>query len=108
MTRKMTKKDVLATNMTVIQLLNGECANLLSYVPPYAHTEGIYGINAYVYDIWGVAVVAGNRPFGRRPDVAILKEFDARARVLIEDRKSFESDEVQSLLSDFADEMERV
>ena len=35
MTRKMTKKDVLATNMTVIQLLNGECANLLSYVPPY-------------------------------------------------------------------------
>lgn len=48
MTRKMTKKDVLATNMTVIQLLNGECANLLSYVPLYAHTEGIYGINAYM------------------------------------------------------------
>lgn len=107
MTRKMTKKDVLATNMTVVQLLNGECANLLSYVPPYAHTEGIYGVNAYVYDIYGVAVVAGNRPFGKRPNTTMLKEFDARARELIKGKKSFESDEVQSLLSDFAEEMER-
>ena len=106
MTRKMTKKDVLATNMTVVQLLNGECANLLSYVAPYAHTEGIYGINAYVYDIYGVAVVAGSRPFGKRPDVSLLKVFDERARVLAEAGKAYESDEVQSLLSDFAGEME--
>ena len=63
--------------------------------------------SAYVYDIWGVAVVAGNRPFGKRPDIAVLEEFDARARVFIEAGKSFESDEVQSLLSDFADVMER-
>lgn len=86
--------------------LNGEGSNLLSYVAPYAHTEGIYGINAYVYDIYGVAVVAGSRPFGKRPDVAVLKAFDERARVLAEAGKSYESYEVQSLLSDFAEEME--
>lgn len=51
-------------------------------------------------------MVAGNRPFGKRPDVAVLKAFDERARVLAEAGKSYESDEVQSLLSDFAEEME--
>ena len=53
-------------------------------------------------------MVAGNRPFGRRPDVAVLKAFDERARVLAEAGKAYESDEVQSLLSDFADAMESV
>lgn len=65
-----TKKQIMQTNRVVIRVSQDVWQEIASALrlTPYAYTAGVYGHNADVYDVCGVAVTVGDRPFGRRYD----------------------------------------
>lgn len=65
-----TKKQIMQTNRVIVRVSYDVWQDIASALrlTPYAYTCGIYGHNADVYDVCGVAVTVGDRPFGRRYD----------------------------------------
>ena len=60
--------------------------DLLRYSEPVAYTCGVYGWNADVYDVDGVAIVTGYRPgVGRQIDYDVVKKYAAKARKIGDD-----------------------
>ena len=49
-----------------------------------AYTSGTYGWNADIYDVNGVALVTGYRPFGRAVDRELVDRFEKLAREELE------------------------
>lgn len=64
MTFITTKKSVLNHFDITAEIQFGHFQHLLNYQRPEARTEGIYGVNAYIYDFDDVAIVTGSRPYG--------------------------------------------
>lgn len=61
-----TKKNIRANFQTIVYVQEDiwhDVARLLRLVP-YAYTVGVYGRNADIYVVGGVAITVGNRPFG--------------------------------------------
>ena len=60
---------------------------LLRGVDPIAYTTGVYGWNADVYNVDGVAIVTGYRPFGtiHASYNGIVKKYDSKARKIASD-----------------------
>lgn len=56
--------------------------NLLRFEDPRAYTCGVYGWNADVYEIGGVAVVTGYRPFGQDIPTTIARKYEEQARAI--------------------------
>ena len=67
---QITKKQIMQTNQTVVAVSQDIWQDIAAclHLEPYAYTCGVYGHNADVYHVGGVAVTVGNRPFGRRYD----------------------------------------
>ena len=55
--------------------------DLLTYESPVYYTAGVYGWNADVYLIDGLAIVTGYRPFGNlKVDYSIIEKYERKAR----------------------------
>jgi hypothetical protein len=85
MTFKTTKKQVMAIYRKTICISYCDLQYLLARKNHIAHTEGVYGWNANIYDMGnGVAIVTGYRPFGNiYPNYDLVSEYNKRARELI-------------------------
>lgn len=84
---KTTKKDVMSSYNNIISIGYCDAQFLLRGVEPIAYTHGVYGWNADIYNVDGVAIVTGYRPFGtiHASYNGIVKKYDEKARKLLRD-----------------------
>lgn len=78
-----TKKSVMSSYVHVVSVSYDvwqEFASILRLYPT-AYTAGVYGWNADVYNIGGVAVIVGYRPFGKTYDRDRLRVWRDIARL---------------------------
>lgn len=78
--------------------------NLLRYQNPVAYTCGIYGWNADVYSFGNIAIVTGYRPFGASIKNGIIREYEDKARKIIDEGMWKDKDletKVNALLEEF-------
>lgn len=81
MKKKVTKKLVKAIYQTQISASYCSIQTLLSLENPWAYTCGEYGWNADIYEIDGVAIVTGYRPFGtHQASYETCLKYEARAQ----------------------------
>lgn len=80
---KSTKCDILNNN---ICYAIGYCdiCYLTQYIDANAYTSGVYGWNADVYFVDGVALVTGYRPFGKWVKSDVTREYNEKARKISE------------------------
>lgn len=64
MTRKITRKEVLATHQHVLKVGYCQLSCLLAGRQRYAYTAGTYGWNSDIYSFGSVAISIGYRPCG--------------------------------------------
>lgn len=64
MARKITRKEVLATNQHVLKVEYCRLQYLLQYSTAYAYTSGTNGWNSDIYSFGSVAISTGYRPCG--------------------------------------------
>jgi hypothetical protein len=82
---------------------------LLQFKSPIYYTAGVYGWNADIYDINGVAIVTGYRP-GVGVGVAydIIRKYENKARNVMNDiKKDYKQKQkaIEKLLYKFIDEV---
>lgn len=59
--------------------------DLLTYESPIYYTTGVYGWNADVYMIEGLAIVTGYRPFGNiKVDYSVIEKYEQKAKEIKE------------------------
>ena len=81
MKTQITQKAVKANYDKIILIPSMSTQYLLSYSSPIAYTAGVYGWNTDIYDINGVAVVMGYRPFGTiKADHDLCRKYDDAAQ----------------------------
>lgn len=80
---KTTKKAIKENYSDIIEIGYADLQYLLNFKTPMAYTCGVYGWNADVYDIDGVAIVTGYRPFGNiKPDYEVIRQYNEKAKEL--------------------------
>lgn len=104
MSVKMTKKAVVSTHGATLRLLSGQGANLLSCLDEWAHTEGVYGVNAHVYSMDGVAIVCGVRPFGKSVPRELVDKYEREAKDAVDKGYPRDSFTRWNILSRFINE----
>lgn len=79
---KTTKKEIMNSYNDIISIGYCDAQFLLRGVDPIAYTAGVYGWNADIYNVNGVAIVTGYRPFGtiHASYNGIVKKYDTKAR----------------------------
>lgn len=85
MKAKVTKKQVMSYNSNVLEV--GYCGlqSLLGRFSPQYYTCGVYGWNADVYEVDGMCIVTGYRPFGTiRPNREQLDKVEKEYQALRE------------------------
>lgn len=80
---RTTQKAIKENYSTIIEVGYCDLQHLLNFKTPMAYTCGGSGWYADIYDIDGVAIVTGYRPFGNiNPDYDTCKEYDRKAEEL--------------------------
>lgn len=106
---KTTKKQINQNYNSVICIDYCQAQYLLNCIYPDAYNSGVYGWNADVYIIDGVAIVTGYRPWGNiRPDYKTMKFYDnAAAQILADSTMTCENrlNKVTQLLNQFIKEV---
>ncbi len=106
----------ITTNKVIRQQYNkiysiGYCGAyyLLQGSEPIAYTSGVYGWNADIYDVDGVALVTGYRPIGVSVNYELLEKYENKAKVIYhnwgipyEKRKK----KINKLLTEFINNLE--
>lgn len=106
---KTTKKEIL--NFYPVTIKTSYCAiqHLLQYQNEIAYTCGVYGWNADIYNINGIAICTGYRPFGTVfADYDICDKYDRLARELVNDwnmEHETKKEKVNNLLNEFISEV---
>ena len=99
---KTTRKYIMENYNTVLSVGYCDLQYLLRWENPIAYTSGTYGWNADIYNIGGVAIVTGYRPFGRHVDHDKIAAVEAEARKIVETVKYDEQQEaLKTLILDF-------
>ena len=108
---KTTKKEIYQNFNSVISIGYCDAQYLLQGKNPIAYNAGYYGWNCDIYDINGVAIVTGYRPWGNiHPDYNTIKKYDDEARQIRGDsRRNYQKmlDQVDQLLNQFIKEVTR-
>ena len=113
MTKQITKKAVRESYSRVLSIGYGGLDNALRCETRRWYTAGVYGWNADVYVIDGVAIVTGSRAFGDKVPYQLIEKYEKKAEALGEEyrQKKFytglfedEKQELRSLLQDFIKE----
>lgn len=82
-----TKRAVINHFDITAEIPFGHFQHLLNYQRPEARTEGIYGVNAYIYDFDDVAIVTGNRPYGNyKMAWNLINEYEDKAKAINNNR----------------------
>ena len=106
---KTTRKQINQNYRRVICIGYCDAQYLLNGKNPIAYNSGVYGWNCDVYDIKGVAIVTGYRPWGNiHPDYNTIKKYEDDAREIC--GKSWGSlqnmvDQLDTLLDQFIEEV---
>lgn len=102
---KTTQKAVKEGYRNIIKIGYCNLQYLLHYKNPVTYTCGVYGWNADIYDISGVAIVTGYNPFGNiQPDCELVREYDSKARQIVLSWDKYEHDEKIKILDDLLNE----
>ena len=76
-----TRKAVKAHYSTILCVPYADLQNLLRLENAESYTSGVYGWNADIFNVDGVAICTGYRPFGNvTPSHAAVKKFDRLAQ----------------------------
>ena len=106
---KTTKKEIYSNYKNVICVGYCKLDYLLTNHEPIAYNSGVEGWKCDIYDINGVAIVTGYRPWGNiHPDYKIIKKYEDEARKICGDSwGSFQNmiDQVDQLLNQFIEEV---
>lgn len=105
---KTTRKAVMESNNTVLKVGYCELQNLLYFKEPQAYTSGIYGWNADIYDIDGLIIVMGGRPFGNYSNYDLVEEYEQKAHKIATDYQvdwETRKNEVSKLLDEFVNKV---
>ena len=111
MTFKTTRKQINQNYNRVISIGYCEAQYLLQGKNPIAYNAGYYGWNCDIYDINGVAIVTGYRPWGNiRPHYDTIKKYEDEARKICGDAwENYQNmlDQTDLLLNQFIKEVTR-
>lgn len=106
---KTTRNQINQNYNRVICIGYCEAQYLLSGKNPIAYNAGYYGWNYDLYDVKGVAIVTGYRPFGNiHPDYKIIKKYEDDARKICGDSwGNYQKmiDQIDQLLNQFIQEV---
>ena len=108
---KTTRKQINQNYNSIISIGYCEAQYLLRGKNPIAYNNGYYGWNYDLYDINGVAIVTGYRPWGNiHPDYNIIKKYEDEARkICYGSWNNYQNmmDQVDRLLKQFIEEVTR-
>ena len=90
MKTQVTQKSVREAYTRVLRVGDGALQNLLRHERPRSYTAGIYGWNADIYVIDGVAIATGYRSFGTKVPYELAKKYDRAAAEIRERRLPYE------------------
>lgn len=110
MKHKTTKKAIKEKFRYIIYTGYAELQSLLKHLEPIAYTAGVYGWNADIYYIKGVAIVTGYRPFGNiRADYDICSKYEKEAIKITQSVYDYEAlkPALDNLISEFIEEVTR-
>ena len=106
---KTTRKQINKNYNSVISIGYCDAQYLLQGKNPIAYNAGYYGWNYDLYDVNGVAIVTGYRPWGNiHPDYNTIKKYEDEARKICGySGGSFQNmmDQVDQLLNQFIEEV---
>lgn len=77
---KLTKEMAKAMYPNTIKIAEGELHNLLYEEQPAAQIVDGIGWVADVYEVDGVAIVTGYKPFGDQPSKELVEKYEATAK----------------------------
>ena len=108
---KTTRNQINQNYNRVICVGYCDAQYLLNGKNPIAYNAGYYGWNYDLYDVKGVAIVTGYRPFGNiRPDYETIKKYEDEARKIAGNSwGNYQKmlDQVDQLLNQFIEEVTR-
>lgn len=107
---KTTKKAVNEGYNNIICVGYADLHYLLNQLEPTAYTAGVYGWNADIYNINGVVIVTGYRPFGNiKPDYTIVDKYEELAKNIYIDTKDYTEckEKLNNLINEFIEEVTR-
>lgn len=107
---RATQKAIKESYSKIIGVGYCDLQSLLNFKSPIAYICGVYGWNADIYDIDGVAIVTGYRPFGNiKPDYDTCLKYNRKAEELR--YKSIDMEELKKkldeLITEFIEEVTR-
>lgn len=103
-----TRKAIKANYGTILEVGYCDLQTLLRYKDADAYTCGVYGWNADIYILDGVAIVTGYRPFGNYSNYDLVREYELKARKIADDYNidwETRRDAVNELLDEFVNKV---
>ena len=92
---RVTQKSVKQAYPRIISAGYCTLQTLLWYEQPRAYTTGIYGWNADIYVVDGVAIATGYRPFGHGVSYELRQKYENVAREVRAQRLTYEETKEQ-------------
>ena len=90
---KVTKKQIMSNYSNVLELSYCALQTLLNRFAPSYYTAGIYGWNADIYEIDGLCICTGYRPFGTFiPNYTEIERVNKQYQELKEQHLSYEEE----------------
>lgn len=105
---KTTRKAVKENGGVIMEVGYCDLQSLLRYVDPIAYTCGVYGWNADIYNFGKIVIVTGYRPFGNYSNYDIVREYELKARKIVDDWDidwETRKNEVSKLLDEFVNKV---
>ncbi len=87
---RVSKKEIKATNNTVLKVPYCELQNLLAYSEPFAYSAGVYGWACDYYDIGGAVISTGYAPIGETVPYNLLDRYERAAEEVRAERLTYE------------------
>ena len=103
-----TKKTVKNNYSKIIRIGYCDMQTLLSLEEPFAYTAGVYGWNANIYDLNGIALVTGYRTFGEiSPSWELIEKYEQKAKEVIDLIYNYEErkEALKTLIDSFLEEV---
>ena len=103
-----TKKAVKNNYSKIIRIGYCDLQTLLSLEEPFAYTAGVYGWNANIYDLNGIALVTGYRIFGEiSPSWELIEKYEQKAKEVIDLIYNYEErkEALKTLIDSFLEEV---
>ena len=105
---KTTRKAIKANSRIILKVGYCDLQSLLRFKDPVAYTSGTYGWNADIYEMGGVTIVTGYRPFGNYHNGDLVAEYEAKAHNIATDYQvdwETRKNEVNKLLDEFVNKV---